>query len=332
MNKICRIAVSLCWLTSLWHAAIPLPGASPGPQSQALLAFEQAPSDDAALELALRELGLALKARGVELVRSAPDAARRIILQGSGAFRNDREAASQAFTINPVADGLRVSSPGIGLVHGVFRLAESIRLHGLNWGLRLNQSPAFAERIFSYQGTLFDLPDEGYYFRDAPYVNEPVLAQQVESAKAAMRGLLKYGFNSVAFLNLNVEDYVNYDSLGDGLRVYGSDSFHRRRSEIFCRALTGLADYAHRLHLQLFLQIYEFSFPDHLDGRQLADDSELTWKFVEAKFSELFQRTRLDGIIVTATEPSPGSTTAGSFCGRRRRAQAAWPAAITTSS
>ena len=106
-------------------------------------------------------------------------------------------------------------------------------------------------------------------------------------------------------MNLNIEDYVNYDRLGNGLSVYGADSLHRRRAAIFCRALTELADYAHQLHLQLFLQIYEFSFPDHLDGRQLSDTGEPAWKFVEAKFRELFERTRLDGVIVTPTEPSP---------------------------
>jgi hypothetical protein len=57
--------------------------------------------------------------------------------------------------------------------------------------------------------------------------------------------------------------------------------------------------------MKLFLQVYEFSFPDHLDGSKLSDEAELTWKFVDAKFSELFQKTRLDGVIVTPTEPSP---------------------------
>jgi hypothetical protein len=120
-----------------------------------------------------------------------------------------------------------------------------------------------------------------------------------------MRHLLAQGFNSVSFLNLNVEDYVDYDLLPAGESVYSPDSLHRMRARIFCQALSDLADYAHQLHLQLFLQIYEFSLPDHLEGGQFSDDSARTWKFVDAKFSELLGETTLDGIIFTLTEPSP---------------------------
>lgn len=269
--------------------------------------MERVPTQDSALRLAVQDLKLALRARGVEAEEAGggPSESRRIVLEGEGQFENDRQQASQAYAIAPVGGGLKVSSSGIGLVYGVFRLAETIRREGLDWNLHLAEKPAFPERIFSYQGTIFDLPDEGYYFRDAPYVNEPLLKRQVGYAKESMRKLLRYGFNTVAFLNLNVEDYVNYDLLGDGLQVYSPDSLHRRRSAIFCRALSGLADYAHQLHMQLFIQVYELSFPDHLDGRQLSDNSEYAWRLVDAKYRELFQRTSLDGIIITATEPSP---------------------------
>jgi len=70
--------------------------------------------------------------------------------------------------------------------------------------------------MLSYEGTIFDLPDEGLYFRDPPYVNQPVLEEQLGYAKQAMRRLLQNGFNTITFLNLNVEDYVNYDLLEDG--------------------------------------------------------------------------------------------------------------------
>jgi hypothetical protein len=271
------------------------------------LRLENAPRGDVALTLALEDLKQALRARGynVDLSESASAGSQHIILKGVGEFHDDGEISSQGFTIEPVSGGLQVSSPGIGLVYGVFKLAEAIRRDGIDWSLRRTTAPAFGERIFSYQGILFDLPDEGYYFRHAPYVNEPLLNQQVESAKEAMRRLLPYGFNSVAFLNLNVEDYINYDLLDDGQRVYPPDSLHRLRSEQFCRALSELADYAHSLHLQFFLQLYEFSLPDHLDGRGLTDDSAATWELVDAKYRELFQRSTVDGIILTLTEPSP---------------------------
>lgn len=277
------------------------------PSRRIQLVFDQVPTEDAALRLAVEDLKQAIEARGFEL--SAPAQAeadiRRIVLKGNGTFHEDREAANQSFVVEPILRGLQVSSPGIGLVYGVFRLAEAIHRDGLNWSLRLAETPAFRERIFSYQGTLFGLPDEGYYFRHAPYVNEPLLKEQVEDAKLALRRLLPYGFNTVAFLNLNIEDYIDYELLEDGHAVYAADSLHRLRSAIFCRAVSELADYAHMLHMQFFLQIYEFSLPDHLDGRQLSDDSERTWRLVDAKFRELLSRTSVDGIILTLTEPSP---------------------------
>ena len=271
------------------------------------IVLDNAPIQDPALKLALEDLKLALKARGLsaDVSKAVPSGGQSIVMKSSGEFRDDRANSSQGFAIEPISDGLQVSSPGIGLVSGVFKLAEAIRRDGVDWKLRRTETPAFGERIFSYQGVLFDLPDEGYYFRHEPYVNEPLLAEQLESAKEAMRRLLPYGFNSIAFLNLNVEDYINYDRWGDGKRVYPPDSLHRARSAIFCRALSELADYAHSLHLQLFLQLYEFSLPDHLGARGLTDDSAATWELVDAKFRELFQRTTLDGIILTMTEPSP---------------------------
>lgn len=287
-------------------AATPLRAETSMPRTVSIV-LDNAPRHDPALQLALADLKLALKTRSSsgDFSDDVPSKGRRIVLKGIGEFRDDREISSQGFEIAPIPNGLLVSSAGVGLVSGVFKLAEAIRRDGVDWNLRRSGSPAFGERVFSYQGVLFNLPDEGYYSRHEPYVNEPLLKEQLESAKEAMRRLLPYGFNSIAFLNLNVEDYINYDLWVDGKRVYPPDSLHRARSAIFCRALSELADYAHSLHLQFFLQLYEFSLPDHLDGRGLTDDSAATWELVDAKFLELFQRTTLDGIILTMTEPSP---------------------------
>jgi hypothetical protein len=286
--------------------ALALPGEPPAAKSIQIV-VARAPADDAALRLATQDLQEALRSKGLDVAvsPSCEPGARCIVLRGAGEFRKDRDVASQSFAIEPIARGLQISSPGVGLVFGTFKLAEAIRRDGVDWTLQRSESPAFAERIFSYQGTLFSLPDEGYYSRHEPYVNAPLLERQVNEAKLAMRRLLPYAFNSVAFLNLNVEDYINYDRLGNGQQVYAADSLHRQRSAIFCKALSDLVDSAHELHLQFFLQIYEFSLPDHLDGRAFADDSERTWEFVDAKYRELFERTNLDGIILTLTEPSP---------------------------
>ncbi len=288
-----------------WSLATDLPQHNnPG---QVAVLLQDVPATDTAFRLGMDGLRNALKEQGWQVIASggAETGSRFIRVTGDGEFRNDRETDNQGFTIEPAANGLEVSSPGIGLVYGLFELAECIRRDGLNWSLRRNERPAFAERIFSYQGTLLDLPDEGFYFRHPPYVNEPLLRQQIDEAKSSMRRLLAYKFNTICFLNLNVEDYVNYDHYRNGWLVYPPDSLHRMRARLFCQAITDLSNYAHQLHMQFFLQVYEFSLPDHLDGRELSDESNQTWELVDAKFRELLDRTTLDGIILTLTEPSP---------------------------
>jgi hypothetical protein len=274
---------------------------------QVKVVFRKIPAGDTAFRLGMEALQDALKQQGWQVVTSgdAMSGTHSIRVSGTGEFHNDRLAQNQAFAIEPIPEGLEVTSPGIGLVYGLFLLAECIRRDGLDWSMRRKETPAFAERIFSYQGTLLDLPDEGLYFRQPPFVNEALLRQQVNEAKASMRRLLAYKFNTICFLNLNVEDYVNYDLYRNGRMIYPPDSLHRIRAQLFCRAVSELANYAHQLHMQFFLQVYEFSLPDHLDGRQLSDESSQTWELVDAKFRELLERTTLDGVIVTLTEPSP---------------------------
>ncbi|MCC6856992.1 MAG: hypothetical protein IT158_00450 [Bryobacterales bacterium] len=279
--------------------------AAPAAGSQVRLVGEGAPVRDAGLGLALEELRAALRQRGFVLLEGQTGPGRRIVLRGTGAFRQSDTAEAQSFRIAPEGEGLAVSSTGVGLVYGVYRLADIVRRDGLDWQLRVSESPAFAERMFSYEGTLWNLPDEGFYFRDPPYVNAMVVQRELERSKAAMRELARHSFNRVTFLNLNLEDYVNYDRLGSGFEVYPPDSLHRQRTRVFREALNELADYAHALHMQFYLQVYEFSYPDHLDGRRITDDSETTWDFVRARYDELLQETRLDGVVVTATEPSP---------------------------
>lgn len=272
--------------------------------AQVRVVLERVPAQDEALALAVEDLHAALREQGLE-VGGAEGTGRAIVLRGNGVFARDDTAEAQSFRIAPQTGGLVISSPGVGLVYGALRLADRIRREGLDWRFQLSERPAFAERMFSYEGTLWSLPDEGYYFRDPPYVNVPLVRAELERAKAAMRELLRYSFNRITFLNLNVEDYVNYDRLADGFSVYPPDSLHRRRSQVFREALNELADYARALHMQLYLQVYEFSYPDHVDGRKLSDDSEATWDFLRARYDELLEETRLDGVVITATEPSP---------------------------
>lgn len=254
------------------------------------VAVRDAPSNDPGLRMAIEDLQAALGSGD-----------RRVTLHGAGSL----DPARQEYEIRSASGGWEVLSDGIGLIHGARRLAEAIRLRGFEANLTARASPVFRDRMFSYQGVRLNLPDESYYGRNKPFVNRERLRVECEAVREAMRVAAWYGFNQFTLLNLNLEDYVNYDRLGGGFEVYAPDSLHRLRSEVFCQALRELGEYARSLHLRFYLQIYEFSFPDHLDGRQLTENDELPWRMADAKFTEFFERTGIDGLVVTPTEPSP---------------------------
>jgi hypothetical protein len=256
---------------------------------------EGLPDGDPLLQQAVGELRAAARPLGrLRVVAHAPEH-----------FQSSLDPARQAYTLRFANHEAHVQSSGIGLAYGLFRLAELIRSGQAASPFTLTERPAFPERMFSYQGILLDLPDEAYYSRRSPYVNLEALNTQLEAAREAIRNLAARRFNQVAFLCLNVEDLVNYDRLPGSPPVYPADSMHRCRTTVFQQALRELAAFAHHLHLEFWLQIYEFSFPDHLDGRRLNDDSDYVWQLVQAKFDELLSQVPIDGIVVTPTEPSP---------------------------
>lgn len=157
-----------------------------------------APPDDAALRMAVDELRMALDAAGGR---------GRVLLRG----RDRLTADGQEFAIQPSGDGLEVSSPGIGLVHGTLRLAETVRLNGWDERVRLKGAPAFRDRMFSYQGVRLNLPDESYYGRNKPFVNRERLGVECEAVREAMRVAVRYGFNQ--FTLLFFETFAPYREL-----------------------------------------------------------------------------------------------------------------------
>jgi alpha-glucuronidase len=74
---------------------------------------------------------------------------------------------SQITTL-PDRQALVVEGSARGMMYGLFKLAETIRLQQDPWQVQLTASPAFPLRIFSEEGQLLDLPDIGYYSDTTP--------------------------------------------------------------------------------------------------------------------------------------------------------------------
>ncbi|MBN2295789.1 MAG: hypothetical protein JXM70_25385 [Pirellulales bacterium] len=215
---------------------------------------------------------------------------------------------SEGFRLRPVAlqgrKAIAVEGDPAGLMYGTFKLSERVRLGDDPWKVRMEITPAFALRMFSEEGQLFNLPDIAYYIEQSPYVNEKRLQTEIDELKRLIDEVVKRGYNALTVLHVNFEDYIDYRHLDK--RIYAEGDRHLVRSPVFCKYLTELADYAHKRHVQLFLQPYEYQYPPRLDELYGVNiDSPNLEKLVTAKVRELFERVPLDGLVITATETHP---------------------------
>jgi len=191
-----------------------------------------------------------------------------------------------------------------GLMYGAFKLAERIRLGDDPFTVSIESAPEFPLRMFSEEGQLLDLPDQSYYAEHSPYVDEIRLRKEIDEAKLLVDHVARLGFNTITFLHVNCEDYVDYRYLDQP--IYAVGDRHLLRSPVFCKYMTELCDYAHARHLNVFLQLYEIQYPPKVDALYGVDlDSPNIQKIISAKCRELFERVPLDGLVITPTESHP---------------------------
>ncbi len=191
-----------------------------------------------------------------------------------------------------------------GRTYGLHWLARQIRTGRDVWQVAVTRAPAFPIRVFSEEGQLLDIPDRGYYTDEAPYVNEGLLRKEADELKKLIREVAALGYNTFALLHLGVEEYIDYRYLDKA--VYAPDDPHRQRTPIFCAVLKDLCDYAHALHVDVYLQVYEIQYPQRLHELYNVDlDSPHIARIIHARYRELFERVPLDGMIITATETHP---------------------------
>ncbi len=270
---------------------------------------------DAGYVLACHRVLEALKSKGLDAsvawrVPGAPLPAGDLIVVGE-------PATVTAPWRPPNPDGFRIAALSMagrralavegderGTMYGLFKLAERIRIGDDPWRVQMTSTPAFGLRIFSEEGQLLDIPDIGYYSDQPPYVNVAALRKDIDQAKRLLTHVAANGFNAFAFLHLNVEEYIDYAHLDKP--IYPPDDLHRVRSPVFCKLLTELCDYAHALHLDIYMQVYEIAFPPRLDELYRVDiRSPNIERIINARYRELFERVPLDGMIITATEQHP---------------------------
>ena len=215
---------------------------------------------------------------------------------------------SEEYRIAPVSlrgrKVLMIEGDECGMMYGMFKLAERIRIDTDFWQVEINQAPAFPLRMFSELGQLLDIPDRGYYIDKPPFVNEQILRAEVDEMKKLIPHIASLGYNAFSLLHLSVEEYIDYKYLDK--QVYSPDDRHRVRSSVFCKYLKEVCDYAHSLHLDVYMQVYEIQYPPQLDKLYDIDiDSPDIGRVINARYSELFERVPLDGMIITATEAHP---------------------------
>ncbi len=194
-----------------------------------------------------------------------------------------------------------------GGMYGIFKLAELINLGKYIWDISLEMEPDFSCRMYTELGQLYDLPSVGYHLFEAPWVNHKRFEAEKEELKRLIDQVARLGFNTFTILHVNFEDYINYKYLDK--TVYGKDDVHRIKSVHFARHLTDIIEYAHKRHIEVFMQVYEFQYPPKLAELYKLDLGDPDMEtIINAKVKELFEVVpSLDGLVITATESLPRS-------------------------
>ncbi|MFV1977159.1 MAG: hypothetical protein ACC651_15570 [Candidatus Scalindua sp.] len=266
--------------------------------------------DDAGYALAIKDLTSALKSFDyvVKIVYSSkiedPDIGNKIVLGSAN------EALGESYKIKEEkisgGNSLKIEGGERGLMYGIFKLAEEVRLEKKLWDIDIEKSPEFSRRMYTELGQLLDLPSIGYHLFKPPWVNHKKLEAEVNELKLLVDHIAKMGFNTFTVLHVNFEDYINYKYLDK--EVYQKNDVHRIKSKLFAQHMTDLVNYAHKRHIEVFLQVYELQYPPRLAELYNLDleDPDME-KIVSSKMKELFEVIPLDGVVITATESNPRS-------------------------
>ena len=160
--------------------------------------------------------------------------------------------------------------------------------------------PAYKSRVYSIEGQWLDLPDVAYYSSTPPYLNASLVAAEASYIARGLPALVRNRVTALVLLHPNVEDYVNYDHLGNGSEVWPQGHPHRQRSAALCPLVSKLVQETQAHGLKFFFKPYELGFPKQLPQLYplgLGSDAQInsTRAVLRAKYKELFECTGADG-------------------------------------
>lgn len=69
------------------------------------------------------------------------------------------------------SNSLEIEGGERGLMYGIFKLAEEVRLEKKLWSIAIEKSPEFSLRVYAEERQLLNLPSVGYHLFKPPWVN-----------------------------------------------------------------------------------------------------------------------------------------------------------------
>jgi hypothetical protein len=178
----------------------------------------------------------------------------------------------------------------------------------------VNRAPSTQERAISEEGQLFDIPDVSYYSASSAdsFVNTAQLASDcAELTHANAIGIVHASGNAVVVLHHDVEDYVTYAKLplpAGGDPIWAPASVHSIRAPAMAAAInTCFLNLQSKLGVRVYLQPYEFAFPEQLCNASLSRNCTLGSPYLQSvlntRYAELYERIpALDGVVSTVTD------------------------------
>jgi len=305
------------------QATVPEPPAPVGAFA-AILLPEDTSQDELyrqAAEALVSSLALRSGSRPDIVVATASAPAGRVITVNV----DDNPGAPEAFTVQP--NGAVVAITGgsrLGAVYGLYYLADALNAGAGEEELFETEqtiAPALPYRFVDI-GAVGVAPNEAAWrahdyshhnhaFEDvilatAPYVDETNFRRVEAEFKDYVRRMIAYGNNGLIVKGFL--EYVNFDYLGDGFEVYGSESEYRQRHLALRQKFGELFAYAHDMGMDVILLTDMVALTEPLEGYFEARfggidvaDPEL-WEVYRLGLEELFDELPVDGVMIRIGE------------------------------
>lgn len=87
------------------------------------------------------------------------------------------------------SNSLEIEGGERGLMYGIFKLAEEVRLEKKLWSIDIEKSPEFSRRMYAEEGQLLNLPSVGYHLFKPPWVNHNNDGTDIDGCNTRLAGI-----------------------------------------------------------------------------------------------------------------------------------------------